>query len=150
MCPSCTCVQEFVQGLKEVNTELVANAAKLSKGGAQAITSKVHTYIHIDTYIILVTFAKFGILQKLDALILLSPISQFFILLPHSQAWDKYLTIDVNAHAPVLILPVSEDSAQAFMVDLGSISVRNMLLPLDEGAGVEAYGINLDSLKASR
>ena len=144
MCPSCTCVQEFVQGLKEVNTELVANAAKLSKGGAQAITSKVHTY----TYILL-TSAKFGILQKFDALTLLSHISQLY-LLPYSQAWDKYLTIDVNAHAPVLILPVSEDSAQAFMVDLGSISVRNMLLPLDEGAGVEAYGINLDSLKASR
>ena len=34
-------VQEFALGLKEVNTELVANAAKLSKGGAQAITSKV-------------------------------------------------------------------------------------------------------------
>ncbi|CAI8053015.1 Vacuolar protein sorting-associated protein 13C, partial [Geodia barretti] len=96
---------EFVLALKEVNSELVINAAKLSKGGVQAITSK---------------------------------------------AWDKYLTIDVAAHAPVLILPVSDTSSQAFMVDLGSVSVRNMLLPLDEGAGVEAYGINLDSLKASR
>ena len=66
------------------------------------------------------------------------------------QAWDKYLNIDVKAHAPVLILPVSETSNQAFVVDLGSVSVKNMLLPLDEGAGVEAYGINLDSLKASR
>ena len=143
MCPSCTCVQEFVQGLKEVNTELVANAAKLSKGGAQAITSKVHTY----TYILL-TSAKLDAVKNFDKICMDYRI--MCILLPHSQAWDKYLTIDVNAHAPVLILPVSEDSAQAFMVDLGSISVRNMLLPLDEGAGVEAYGINLDSLKASR
>ena len=30
-----------MQRLKGVNTEMVANAAKLSKGGAQAITSKV-------------------------------------------------------------------------------------------------------------
>ena len=33
--------QEFVLALKEVNSELVINAAKLSKGGVQAITSKV-------------------------------------------------------------------------------------------------------------
>ena len=66
------------------------------------------------------------------------------------QAWDKYFNLDVSAHAPVLLLPVSETSAQAFMLDLGSISIKNMLLPLDEGAGIEAYGINLDSLKVSR
>ena len=42
--PSCMYImytQEFVLALKEVNSELVINAAKLSKGGVQAITSKV-------------------------------------------------------------------------------------------------------------
>ena len=53
-------------------------------------------------------------------------------------------------HAPVLLLPISELSPQAFMVDLGSLSVQNMLLEPEEGVGIDAYGINLDSIKASR
>ena len=66
------------------------------------------------------------------------------------QAWDKYMSVDVSLSAPVLLIPVSEVSAQAFMINLGSISAQNMLLSPEEGVGMEAFGINLDSFKASR
>ena len=56
-------------------------------------------------------------------------------------------------HAPVLILPFSEDSDQAFMVDLGSLDIKNTLLMPDQSqlhVGIDAYGIKLESFKASR
>ena len=70
-----------------------------------------------------------------------------------SQASDKYFNVEVAVHAPVLILPISETSRDGFMVDLGSLAVRNTLLIPDQSlvqVGVDAYGIKLDSFKISR
>ena len=66
------------------------------------------------------------------------------------QAHDKYFSVAVNVHAPVLIVPISETSSDGFMVDLGSIAVQNTLLVPDQKAYIDAFGIRLDSFKVSR
>lgn len=71
----------------------------------------------------------------------------------HTQTEDKYFKVDVVVHAPVLFLPVSEESPQSFVLDLGSVSIQNTLLIPDHTAGnigIDAYGIKLDSFKVSR
>jgi len=61
--------------------------------------------------------------------------------------------MDILVHAPVLVLPVSEESPQGFMMDFGSVSIQNTLIIPDHTAGhigIDAYGIKLDSFKVSR
>ena len=70
-----------------------------------------------------------------------------------SQAHDKYFKVEVTAHAPVIIFPVSESSNQGFMMDLGSLAIQNTLLVPDQSqrrVGIDAYGIKLESFKVSR
>ena len=47
-------------------------------------------------------------------------------------------------HAPAVLLPVSEDSTQSFMVDLGKVTMKNTLLRpehTEEYIGIDGYGI---------
>ena len=69
------------------------------------------------------------------------------------QAHDKYFKVEVIVQAPVLLLPISEQSDQGFMVDLGSVAIQNTLIVPDQSqvrVGIDAYGIKLDSFKVSR
>ena len=64
-----------------------------------------------------------------------------------------YFKLNVTMHAPAFLLPLSEESSQAFMVDLGKVQVLNALLMPEhtEGyIGIDGYGITLDSFKISR
>ena len=56
-------------------------------------------------------------------------------------------------HAPAVLLPVSEDSTQSFMVDLGKVKLLNTLLKpehTEEYIGIDGYGITLESFQISR
>ena len=61
--------------------------------------------------------------------------------------------VDVKVHAPVMLIPTSQQSTQGIMVDLGSVAVQNTLLIPDKSAnniGIDAYGITLNAFKISR
>ena len=68
------------------------------------------------------------------------------------QTQDKYFKIDVTVHAPVLVVPLTDQMEQGLMVDLGSVNIENTLLVPDPSSNVaiDAYGVKLDSFKVSR
>ena len=64
-----------------------------------------------------------------------------------------YFVLNVTMHAPAILLPLSEDSNQGFMVDLGKVKLLNALLKpehTEEYIGIDGYGITLESFKISR
>ena len=56
----------------------------------------------------------------------------------------------MSVHAPVFILPLSDVMDQAVMVDLGSLSVKNTVIALDQEHSIDAFGVKLDAFKVSR
>ena len=77
-------------------------------------------------------------------------------IFPQTLSNYKHFKFDVVVHAPVLFLPLGEDSAHSIMVDLGQLEVKNTLRlsedieDTDRKIGVDEYTIKLTSFKISR
>lgn len=61
--------------------------------------------------------------------------------------------MNISVEAPVLFLPLAEESEQCLMVDMGNLSLKNTLKPLPDTAeqvAVDEYIVTLTSFKVSR
>lgn len=69
------------------------------------------------------------------------------------QPSSVYFGVNVNVSAPVFLFPLTRDSNQSLMVDLGSLAVQNSLKSIESGGEsvtLDAYIIQLQSFKISR
>ncbi len=112
-----------------------------------ALSSTYHI-IGVQTTFSVTSFTNFSIDDAYDDVHVC--VCMYVCVCVCGQAHDKYFSVAVNVHAPVLIVPISETSSDGFMVDLGSIAVQNTLLVPDQKAYIDAFGIRLDSFKVSR
>ncbi len=65
----------------------------------------------------------------------------------------KHFKMNISVHAPVLFLPLGDETVQCLMIDLGNLSLRNALKAEPDTAervAVDEYTISLTSFKVSR
>ncbi len=65
----------------------------------------------------------------------------------------KHFQMNISVHAPVLFMPMAEDSTQCLMIDLGNLDLRNALKAAPNTAEhvvVDEYTVNLTAFKVSR